>query len=401
MDNLQVSFQPSERIASFKPYFFAALLQKLADLGAKNVDVIRLDMGSPDLPPAKFIIDALDQSARRSDTHGYTANGGTPAYRKAVAAYYSRRFGVNLDPASEVLGLIGSKEGLFNLAQVLINPGDYSLIPDPGYPVYRSGSLIAGAKIYTLPLLHENHFLPDLDAIPAEIARKAKILWLNYPNNPTGAVAPISFLEKAVAFGRKYQVIIAHDAPYVDVCFDGYAAPSILQVAGAKDVAIEFNSLSKSYNMGGWRLGMAVGNKQVLGYLHTYKSQMDSSHFGPVLEAGITAMTGDQSWLEERNQIYQDRRDIVLQGLRISGFNVETPPAAIYVWAHLPPGFHDSTQFCNRLLEETGVSTTPGIVYGDYGEGYLRISLGMATDRIKEAMTRLTAWVPKQPRNEY
>jgi LL-diaminopimelate aminotransferase len=401
MNTLQVSFQPSDRIASFKPYFFAALLLKLADLRAKNVDVIRLDMGSPDLPPAKFIIDTLDQSARRSDTHGYTANGGTPAYRKAVAAYYARRFGVELEPASEVLGLIGSKEGLFNLAQVLINPGDYSLIPDPGYPVYKGGSLIAGAQIYSLPLLSENHFLPDLDAIPEEIARKAKILWLNYPNNPTGAVAPFAFLEKAVEFGRKYQVMIAHDAPYVDVCFDGYAAPSIMQVPGAKDVAIEFNSLSKSYNMGGWRLGMAVGNKQVLSYLHTYKSQVDSSHFAPVLEAGITAMTGDQSWLEERNQIYQDRRDIVLQGLRASGFNVETPPAAIYVWAHLPPGFKDSTQFCNRLLEQTGVSTTPGIVYGDYGEGYLRISLGMATDRIKEAMARLTAWVSQQPRNEF
>ncbi len=401
MENQKVSYHPSDRIASFKPYFFAGLLQKLADLRSNNVDVIRLDMGSPDLPPANFIIDALEQSARRSDTHGYTANGGTPAYRKAAAAYYSRRFGVELDPASEVLGLIGSKEGLFNLAQVLINPGDYSLIPDPGYPVYRGGSLIAGANIYTLPLLHENKFLPDLDSIPEQIARQAKILWLNYPNNPTGAVAPLSFLKKAVEFGHKYGVLIAHDAPYVDVCFDGYAAPSIMQVPGAKDVAIEFNSLSKSYNMGGWRLGMAVGNKQVLGYLHTYKSQVDSSHFGPVLEAGITAMTGDQSWLEERNQIYQDRRDIVIQGLRAGGFLVETPPAAIYVWAHLPPGFKDSTQFCNRLLEETGVSTTPGIVYGDYGEGYLRISLGMATDRIKEAMGRLTSWVSRQPGNEY
>ncbi len=401
MNNLQVSFQPSDRIASFKPYFFAALLQKLADLRAKNVDVIRLDMGSPDLPPAKFIVDALDQSARRADTHGYTANGGTPAYRKAVAAYYSRRFNVELEPATEILGLIGSKEGLFNLAQVLLNPGDYSLIPDPGYPVYRGGSLIAGAQIYPLPLLSENHFLPDLDAIPEEIARKAKIMWLNYPNNPTGAVAPFSFLEKAVEFGRKYQVMIAHDAPYVDVCFDGYAAPSIMQVPGAKDVAIEFNSLSKSYNMGGWRLGMAVGNKQVLSYLHTYKSQVNSSHFAPILEAGITAMTGDQSWLEERNQIYQDRRDIVLHGLRASGFSVETPPAAIYVWAHLPSGFNNSVQFCNRLLENTGVSTTPGSVYGDYGEGYLRISLGMATDRIIEAMSRLTVWVPQQPRNEY
>ena len=244
-----------------------------------------------------------------------------------------------------------------------------------------------------MPLLSENHFLPDLDAIPAEIASRAKILWLNYPNNPTGATAPLDFFAKAIAFGRKYNILIAHDAPYVDVCFDGYVAPSIMQIPGAKEVCIEFNSLSKSYNMGGWRLGMAVGNPQVLGYLHTYKSQMDSSNFEPVLTAAVTALTGDQSWLEERNQIYQDRRDIVLKALRTSGFTVQTPPAAIYVWAQLPKGTTDSMEFCDRLLEETGVSTTPGIVYGDYGEGYLRISLGMDTNRIQEAMDRLTTWV--------
>lgn len=394
------AFQPAQRIASFKPYFFAALLQKLADLRAKNVDIIRLDMGSPDLPPADFIIESLARSARRPDMHGYTANGGTPGYRKAAAAYYARRFGVELDPATEVLGLIGSKEGLFNLAQVLINPGDFSLVSDPGYPVYSAGTLIAGGTVIPLPLLKQNHYLPDLDAIPEETARRSKILWLNYPNNPTGAVAPLSFLQKAVDFGRKYQVLVAHDAPYVDVCFDDYVAPSILQVPGAKEVAIEFNSLSKSYNMGGWRLGMALGNRQVLGYLHTFKSQMDSSHFGPVLEAGITAMTGDQSWLEERNQIYQDRRDIVLDGLRACGFSVETPPAAIYIWAQLPPGYHDSTRFCDRLLTETGVSTTPGIVYGNFGEGFLRISLGMQTTRIEEAMQRVKAWVSQLPPNE-
>jgi LL-diaminopimelate aminotransferase len=396
MENTIATFEPAKRIASFKPYFFAALNQKITTLKARNVDVIRLDMGSPDLPPIDFIVDALARSARRPDAHGYTANGGTPGYRQAIAGYYSRRFGVKLDPANEVLGLIGSKEGLFNLAQVLLNPGDFSLVPDPGYPVYSAGTLIAGGQIYPLPLLSENKFLPDLAAIPEDIARKAKILWLNYPNNPTGASAPLEFFTSAVEFGRKYNILVAHDAPYVDVCFDGYVAPSILQVAGAKDVAIEFNSLSKSYNMGGWRLGMAVGNPQVLSYLHTYKSQMDSSHFAPVLEAGIAALEGDQTWLEERNDIYQFRRDIVLKGLRASGFTVQTPPATIYLWAHLPAGITDSTRFCERLLEETGVSTTPGVVYGAYGEGYLRISLGMATDRIKEAMERIKAWTAHQ-----
>jgi LL-diaminopimelate aminotransferase len=396
MENKPVQFRPSERIAPFKPYFFATLNQKINELKTKNMDIIRLDMGSPDLPPADFIVDSLERAARKPDNHGYTPFGGTPPYRQAVATYYRQRFGVEVDPNKEVLGLIGSKEGLFGLSQILINPGDYSLIPDPGYPVYTAGTQIAGGQIYHLPLLSENHFLPDLDAIPDEIARQAKILWLNYPNNPTGAVAPLEFFAKAVEFGRKYNVLVAHDAPYVDVCFDGYVAPSILQVSGAKDVAVEFNSLSKSYNMGGWRLGMAVGNQQVIGYLNTYKSQVDSSHFGPILEAGITAMTGDQSWLEERNQIYQYRRDIVLKGLRACGFTVQTPPASIYVWAHLPEGFTNSTQFCEKLLEDTGVSATPGVVYGEFGEGYLRISLGMATNRIKEAIERLTRWLALQ-----
>ena len=396
MENNLLNIKPAERIASIKPYFFATLNAKVVALQAKGMDIIRLDMGSPDLPPADFIVDALAKSAHRSDSHGYTPNGGTVAYRQAVATYYSRRFAIELDPKSEVLGLIGSKEGLFNLAQVLINPGDVSLIPDPGYPVYHSGSMIAGAEIYPLPLMEENGFMPDLAAIPPAVARRAKILWLNYPNNPTGGIATLDFFKKAVDFGREYGVVIAHDAPYVDVCFDGYAAPSILQVPGAKAVAVEFNSLSKSYNMGGWRLGMAVGNPQVLGYLSTYKSQVDSSHFGPILAAAEVALTGDQTWLEERNDIYQYRRDIVVNAFKSMGLRTTLPPAAIYIWAHLPAGVTDSTSFCNRLLEETGVSTTPGVVYGDYGEGYLRISLGMATNRIKQAMDRMATWVAHQ-----
>lgn len=387
------SIQPADRIASFKPYFFASLSQKLTALKQKGVDVIRIDMGSPDLPPAEFIVDSLVKSARRSDTHGYSPNGGTAAYRQAVAEYYGRRFGVELDPQKEVLGLIGSKEGLFNLSQVLVNPGDLVLVPDPGYPVYKASGIIAGAEIYSMPLLQENGFLPDLKQIPESVARRARILWINYPNNPTGAIATDEFYRQVIDFAHQYNIVIAHDAPYADVCFDGYKAPSILQYPGAKEIAIEFNSLSKAYNMAGWRVGMAVGNAQVIGYLNTYKSQMDSSHFTPILDAGVTALTSDQSWIEDRNGIYQERRDIVLNALRKVGFEALTPPAAIYIWAKLPKGEMDSMGFCARLLEETGVSTTPGVVYGQYGEGYLRISLGTSTDRMKEAMQRLMEWV--------
>jgi LL-diaminopimelate aminotransferase len=261
--------KPADRIASFKPYFFATLNQKLTELRGKGMEVIRLDMGSPDLPPPDEIIETLVQAARRPDTHGYSPMGGTPSFRKAIAEYYLDRFDVSLDPQNEVLALLGSKEGLFNLSQVLLNPGDVSLVPDPGYPVYSAGSIIAGADVYRMPLLKENGFLPDLNAIPGEVLKRAKLLWLNYPNNPTGAVASYDFFLHVVEFARKNNIFIANDAPYTDICFGNYRAPSILQVPGSRDVAIEFNSLSKTYNMAGWRLGIAVGNAQVISYLHT------------------------------------------------------------------------------------------------------------------------------------
>ncbi len=387
--------KPADRIASFKPYFFASLNQHLAALQAKGVDIIRLDMGSPDLPPADFIVDALETSARRPDTHGYSPIGGSKSFRQAAVNYYKRRFLVDLDINKEVLALIGSKEGLFNLSQVLLNPGDVALIPDPGYPVYSAGAQIAGAEIYPLPLLRENGFLPDINSIPESVAQKAKIFWLNYPNNPTGAVASLEYFKRVVEFGRRYNIVIIHDAPYTDVCFDGYLAPSLMQVHGAKEVAVEVNSLSKTYNMAGWRVGMAVGNADVISYLNTYKSQMDSSNFTPVLEAAISALSGDQEWIDDRNQVYKDRRDIVVSGLLEAGFNVAPPPAAIYVWAGLPANRMDSENFCMSLLNDTGVSTTPGIVYGKYGEGYLRISLVTPTARMKESMRRIVEWVKK------
>ena len=385
--------KPADRIASFKPYYFVILAKKILQLQEDGLDIIKIDMGSPDLPPEKFIIDKLISSAALPNKHGYTPMGGTPELRRAIAFYYEKRFGVKLDPQTETVGLIGSKEGLFNMTQVLVNPGDYVIVPDPGYPVYSASTKIAGGKIYTIPLHKKNGFLPDLSSIPQEIIQKTKIFWINYPNNPTGAIAPISFFEDMVAFAKENQIIVAHDAPYVDVCFDDYVAPSFLEVESAKDVAVEFNSLSKAYNMAGWRLGMAVGNANIISYIHTYKSQMDSSQFAPIIDAGITAITGDQAWLKSRNEIYQTRRDIVVSGLKEAGFEVDFPPAAIYIWAKLPEGFEDSMSFCNQLLEETGVSTTPGIVYGQYGEGYLRVSLGTKTERIQEAVERIKHWM--------
>ena len=384
--------QPAERISKQKPYFFAKLSKRVQALLEQGKDVIRLDIGSPDLPPSDFIVDTLIESARRPDTHAYTAYGGTPAYRKAVAHYYGSRFGVELDWRTNIVGLIGSKEGLFTIGQVLLNPGDVSLITDPGYATYSITSTIAGAEIYPLPLLEENDFLPDLETIPSAILARAKILWMNYPNNPTGAIAPLDFFAHAVDFARKNNLIIAHDAPYVDICYDGYTAPSILQIPGAMDVAVEFNSLSKTYNMAGWRLGMAVGNPEVVGYIEAYKSLVDTSHFEPILAGGITAMTGDQSWVEARNQIYQDRRDVIVAGLRDMGLEIHIPKAALYAWARVPKGY-EGYDFCARLLDETYVSITPGAVFGTYGEGYLRISFCTPQDRLEEAMARMGTWM--------
>lgn len=389
----KLNIKPAERISSLKPYFFVGLNRKIAALRAQGIDVIRIDMGSPDLPPQDFIIDTLIDSVHCPNNHGYSPNGGPLIFREAISNYYQNRFNVLLDPKKEVLGLIGSKEGVFNLSLALLNPSDYVLVPDPGYPVFKSSGIIAGAQIFILPLLQNNGFLPDIDCIPEKVARQAKIIWLNYPNNPTGAVASQDFFEKVITFAKKYGVIVAHDAPYMDVCYDGYSPPSILNVSGAIDVAVEFNSLSKTYNMAGWRLGMAVGNPHVIQILASYKSHSDNSHFLPIYEAGVAAINGDQNWIKDRNQIYQNRRDLIIRTLIKLGFSLEIPFATIYIWAHLPKFYKNSVSFCKCLLEETGVSITPGTIYGEYGEGYIRISLSTPTERIKEAMDRLLSWM--------
>ncbi len=384
-------FHPAERLAALPSYFYADLTQRIAQLRAAGKDIIRLDAGSPDLPPAPFIVEALQRSAENPNHHGYMPYGGTPAYRAAWAEFYGRRFGVELDPQNEVLGLIGSKEGIFNLTMAYVNPGDVVLVPDPGYATYVNATLFAGGEVTYMPLLAENKFLPDLRAIPADKLRRAKLMWLNYPNNPTGAVAPPEFFAEVIALARLHHFIVAHDAPYTEVTFDGYRAPSLLQFPDAKDVGIELHSLSKTYNMGGWRVGVAVGNPDVVGTLGKLKGNIDTSTFQPIMDAAAAALTGDQSWLANRNEVYRRRRDVVVEALRAAGLRADTPVAAIYVWAGLPEGVDDHA-YATGLLETTGVSLTPGSVFGPSGAGYVRIALCLPVERLQEAMERIVKW---------
>ena len=378
----------AQRVANLPPYIFAGLEKRITQMISEGHDVIRLDIGSPDQPPSPQIIESLYQSAKDPTHHGYAGFFGTPQLRKAIADHTMRRFGVELDPKTQVLPLIGSKEGIFNLAWAYVDPGDVVLIPDPGYPTYTSGARLAGGEIYYVPLEEKRGWLPDLDAIPAEQLGRAKILWMNYPNNPTTATASLEFFERALAFARKNDVLLIHDNPYAEVCFDGYVAPSLLQVPGAKQYAVEFNSLSKSHNMGGWRVGMATGNPEAIGALSRLKTNIDSGIFRAVQDAATEALNGDQEWLSERNEVYATRRDIVLKALPEAGMSADKPKSTIYVWARIPAGF-TSADFANQLLDKADVSITPGTAFGQHGEGYVRISLGQKTERIKEAMKRV------------
>jgi len=381
--------RPARRLDSLPIYFFAKLDAKVKALRAQGVDVIKLDIGSPDGPPPEFVVEALARSAADPTKHGYAGYFGAPKLRQAMVDYYASRFGVQLDVAGEVLPLIGSKEGIANMALAWLDPGDLALVPDPGYPTYRMSAYMAGAEVFGMPLREANGFLPDLDAIPADIARRARLMWLNYPNNPTGAVAPLSFLERAFDFCRQHDILLCHDAPYADVCFDGYRAPSVLVIPGAKEVAVEFNSLSKSHNMAGWRVGMAVGNEMALAALVQIKSNIDSGIFMAIQDAAIAALTGDQRWIEQRNLEYQRRRDALYDVLEGAwGLHVARPQASLYLWPQVPAGY-TSADFADKILSETGVSLTPGSAFGPHGEGYLRVSVGQTTDRITAAVERL------------
>ncbi|MCC7130628.1 MAG: aminotransferase class I/II-fold pyridoxal phosphate-dependent enzyme [Anaerolineae bacterium] len=384
--------KPAARMDHLKPHFFAALNARLAALQAQGKTVIRLDEGAPDLPPAPHIVEALVSAARRADAHSYQPHRGSRALRAAWADWYLSQHGVTLNPENEILPLLGSKEGVFHLSQAFLQPGDLALVPDPGYVTYTRGALFAGAQVAYFPLLPERGYLPELQALDPEALARCKLLWLNYPNNPTGAAAPLELFEQAVELARRYNFIVCHDAAYSQVAFDGLRPPSLLQVDGAREVAVEFNTLSKSHNMAGWRSGALLGNPQVVRALFTLKTNADSSHFLPVFEASITALTGDQTWLVERNEIYRRRRDAALAGLRDIGLSAATPPAALYVWARLPQGW-ESEAFALAALEGAGVSVTPGTVFGANGQGYIRVALCAPVEEIETAMQRLGGWL--------
>lgn len=387
--------ESATRMQTLKTQFFAGLATRIASLEAQGIKVIRLDVGSPDLPPPPSIIEALSRSANRPDTHGYQPHNGSAALLNAWAGMYDKVYGVEIDPKSEVVPLLGSKEGIFHLTQAFVNPGDVVLIPDPGYLTYEAATRFAGGEVYRMPLLPENDYLPDFAAIPEEITQRAKLMWLNYPNNPTAATATLEFFGRAVEFARRHNLVVCHDAAYAQITYDGYRSPSIFEADPTKEVSVEFNTLSKSHNMAGWRVGAALGNAKVLKTLYTLKTQVDSGHFRPILDAAVQAMTEDQGWLQERNQIYQRRRDLIVKSLQQMGIAVRKPFASLYVWMPLPNG-GSSEAFCQRLLEEAHVSITPGTVFGKYGEGYARICVCLADDLIVEAMDRLARWMAKQ-----
>jgi LL-diaminopimelate aminotransferase len=384
-----MDFQPADRIKQLPPYLFMRLNEVRDAKIAEGVDVISLGIGDPDLPTPPAIVERLAEAGRDSSNHRY-CDDGLPAFRQAIVDWYRRRFGVELDPATEIVPLIGSKEGISHLPVALINPGDYTLVPDPSYPVYAIGTELVGGQVHYLPLTPENHWLPDLDAIPQEITAKAKLLWLCYPNNPTAAVADLDFFARAVDFGRRHDIIVCQDAAYSEVTYDGHRAPSILEVPGALDCVVEFHSLSKTYNMTGWRIGWAAGAPPVIEALTRLKSNMDSGIFAAVQEAGIAALNMPPAWIDERNAIYQRRRDLVIDTLREMNLEPEVPPASLYVWSPVPDGY-DSSSFAARVIEEAGVIVTPGLGFGPGGDGYFRISLTISDERLKEALERLAA----------
>jgi LL-diaminopimelate aminotransferase len=384
----------SARMANINPLFFAGLETKITKMKAEGRDVIRLDVGSPDLPPAEFIIDALSESARLPESHGYQSHKGSLALREAWVEMYERVYQVDLNPETEILPLLGSKEGIFHLIQAYVQIGDVVLVPDPSYITYDRGTIIAGGDVVKLPLTAEYNYLPVFEKLSPEILRRAQVLWLNYPNNPTTAIASRAFFEEAVAFAHRNNLLLCHDAAYTQVTFDVENAPSILEIRGAKEIGVEFNSLSKSHNMAGWRSGALVGNPEVVRELYRLKTNVDSGHFLPIIDASIEALTGDQGWIRARNEIYRQRGDLVLSFLHEMELVADIPLATLYVWSLIPDGW-SSGAFVRSALEETGVSMTPGTVFGMNGEGYIRISLTVSSDRLRTAMERLKGWIQK------
>jgi LL-diaminopimelate aminotransferase len=382
------SIRPARRIETLPPYLFAEVDRRIAAKRAAGFDVISLGIGDPDLPSPPHVVDAAQAAVADPRRHRYPDYYGLPEFRQAIARWYERRFEVSLDPDKEVVPLIGSKEGIAHIATAFVDPGDVVLVPDPGYPVYSIGTMLANGEPYFLPLRADRGFLPDLKAIPEDVARRARILWINYPNNPTAAIAPMAFFEEVVEFAQRFGMLVCHDNAYSDVAYDGYRAPSFLEVPGAKDIGVEFHSLSKTFNMTGWRTGMMVGNPIAVEALGRVKTNVDSGIFDAVQIASIAALDGGDSWIEERNARFQARRDAVMATLGRMGIDAPAPKASLYVWAPVPGG-QKSVDFCLGILDDAAVWVTPGVGFGANGEGFFRISLTVPDQRLTEALERL------------
>ena len=378
----------SDRINALPPYLFAAIDEAKDEMIAKGVDVIDLGVGDPDLPTHPHIVEALREAVLDPNTHQYPSYAGMPQFRKAAAEWCEKYKGIKLDPTTEVLSLIGSKEAVAHIPLAFVNPGDVVLYTEPGYPVYKIGTLFAGGEPYPLPLKAENNFLPDLDSIPADVLKKAKLFFFNYPNNPTSATADMAFFEKVVEFCKKNDIIAVHDNAYCQMTYDGFQFPSFLAAKGAMDIGMELYSHSKTYNMTGWRLGFAVGNKALIKGLGKVKSNVDSGVLDAIQIAGITALSSSQACVDDANLVYEKRRNALIEGLKAMGLEVKPPKATFYIWTPVPKGF-TSISFAKLLLEEAGIVATPGVGFGDAGEGYIRFALTKPVDRIKEAVERM------------
>ena len=378
----------AKRIEKLPPYLFAEIDAKVAQAEARGADIISFGVGDPDLPSPPHVVEALAAAARDPVTHRYPSYTGMPEFRESIAGWYGRRFAVDLDPDEQVQPLVGSKEGIFHLPIAFVDPGDVALVPDPGYPVYETGTILAGGDAHLMPLAEDNGFMPDLDAIPQDTLARATVLWLNYPSNPTAATTDQAFFERAVDFCRANDLLLAHDAAYTEITFDGYVAPSVLQIDGAMECAIEFHSLSKTYNMTGWRIGWVAGAPRAIEAIKRLKTNVDSGIFDAVQRAGIAALDGPQDHLKETLERYRERRDLLCDGLKSIGLIVEPPRGSIYVWAPIPEG-HTSESFTTLLLEQADIVVAPGTGYGPSGEGFVRFSLTLADDRVEQGVERL------------
>jgi len=381
----------TKRLSRLPPYLFVEINQKIAELRARGEEVISFAVGDPDLPTPSHIIERMCQAAHNPANHRYPETAGLPELCQAIVEWYEKRFRVTLNPSKEVLPLIGSKEGIGHMALCFIEPGDLALVPDPSYPPYSLGTILAGGEPYFMPLKEENYFLPDFKIIPGEVADRAKLMWLNYPNNPTGAIASPDFFEKAVHFAQQHDLVICHDAPYTEVASDGYKPPSFMQIPGAKERGVEFHSLSKTYHMTGWRIGMVVGNADMVNALFKVKSNLDSGVPQAIQYAAVEALRGSQEHIDEHNAVLQRRRDKLLKVLDDIGLKAKIPKATFYIWAKIPQGY-TSIDFTNKLLDEAGIAVTRGIGYGKEGEGYIRFSLTISDERLEQGINRLLAW---------